>query len=279
MSEVLLPSIEELLLARHPLPEWAAFREVAQRPGYDAQRVDVAAFNVYPSRKGVRVAYEVKRSRRDFLAELDRPDKRFWAEQQFHETYFAVARDVCTPEEVPTGWGLLVLTKAGDKLRRAKVATHRAVGPLSEGVALHLLRRVLTDVQQFTTHRWLLDGKAVTWAELERTAADLAHRRVEIAQRHAVRQVAALRRAGKAFTDAKYHLTEPLAELARLADRPFAARTASPAMLTRAHVRRWAARASRRRVAAVEEALQTLQHQAAAALAVLGDDAGSSTDR
>lgn len=138
------PPIERLLLARHRLPEWAAFAELRAGTGYGRgsdQRFDVAAFNCYPSKRNYRVVYEVKQTRGDFLRELDQPAKRGQAEDFFHETWFAVAKGVCTVEEVPDGWGLITPTKKGDKLRQLKRARPREPEPVPYPMIMSVLRR------------------------------------------------------------------------------------------------------------------------------------------
>lgn len=162
-------TIERLAAARHPLPEWAAFIEVRAGTGYGSraeQRFDVAAFNCYPSNGGYRVVYEVKRSRSDFLRELAAPGKRVQAERFFHETWFAVDRDVCKADEVPDGWGLLVLTKAGDRLRTVKRARPRTPEDAPYSLCLSVLRSACVQAAERPTFD--LDGQTLTEDDLER---------------------------------------------------------------------------------------------------------------
>ncbi len=155
--------LEEMCERRHDARagEWVFFRELANGTGaFSGRRIDVAAFNCWPSKNFHRVAYEVKRSRSDFLRELDQPGKRTWAEQYFHETWFACAPDVCDPAEVPDGWGLLVATKDG-KLRRLKVARSREADPLTAWMMAAILRRAYTQLQQERAKIFRFEGQEV----------------------------------------------------------------------------------------------------------------------
>src|SRR6056300_165794 len=101
-------NLEALVEQRHKLPEWVTVRELPNGTGMSKNgAIDIAAFSCWRASKYVRIAYEVKRSRSDFLRELNTPDKRLWVEQNFHETYFVVSPGICKPEEVPESWGLL----------------------------------------------------------------------------------------------------------------------------------------------------------------------------
>ncbi len=156
-------NLEALIIQRHPLPQWATFDELNNGTGALINgRIDVAAFNVWPSAKCYRVAYEVKRSRRDFLRELSSPEKRAWAEEQFHETYFVCSQNVCTPEEIPDGWGLLLPQKNGEKLRLCKVARTRSPGELNQFIMLAVLRRACEDLHNERTKTYRFAGEIVT---------------------------------------------------------------------------------------------------------------------
>ena len=131
-----------LLEERYPLPEWALIFELSKGTGWSGQegRCDAAAFNCYPSKGYHRLAFEMKTGRGDFLKELDTPKKRAWLEENFHQTYFVCVPGIAKEEEVPDGWGLLVESRSGDKLRRVKVARHRELPPLPESLALSASR-------------------------------------------------------------------------------------------------------------------------------------------
>lgn len=150
--------LEELTAARHQAPEWMTFRELVT---HDNRRIDLATFNTWPSKGGLRRAFEMKRSRSDFLRELDDPEKRKFAETYFHESWFVVTQGVCDPAEVPEGWGLLVTTKNGDKLRRHRVARQRTdPKPIPHQVWMWAMRRVMAAHE---ADKWVrFDGDTVT---------------------------------------------------------------------------------------------------------------------
>ncbi len=165
-------AMEHMIQARHPLPEWATFGEFSNATGSGATgRIDVAAFNVWPSKKGHRVAYEVKRSRSDFLRELNNPEKRAWVEELFHETYFVAEKGVCEPGEIPEGWGLLVVVgKDGDKLRRKVVPKYRDVPDPPYNFVMSLLRRSCADLSSEMSRQFRFDGEEITTKQLEKMA-------------------------------------------------------------------------------------------------------------
>lgn len=161
--------MESLIEARHQLPEWATFREFSNATGAGVSgRIDVAAFNVWPSRKGHRVAYEVKRERSDFLRELAQPEKRAWVEELFHETYFVATKGVCEPHEIPEGWGLLIVVgEAGDKLRRKVVPKYRDVLDPPYDFVMSLLRRSAADLSTELSRTYRFEGEEITSKAIE----------------------------------------------------------------------------------------------------------------
>ena len=165
--------MENLIELRHPLPEWATFREFSNATGGGTGRIDVAAFNVWPSRKGHRIAFEVKRTRGDFLRELKTPEKRAWVEEFFHETYFVTAKGVCEPGEIPEGWGLLVpVGEAGDKLRRKVVPRYRDVPDPPYSFVLSLVRRSQEKLAEELGRSLRFDGNDITREQLAEKAAE-----------------------------------------------------------------------------------------------------------
>jgi hypothetical protein len=71
-----------------------------------SRRVDALAVRLYNSGPPI-VAYEIKVSRGDWLAELKQPDKRVEAEEVAAECRIAAPAGLIPPEELPQGWGLL----------------------------------------------------------------------------------------------------------------------------------------------------------------------------
>lgn len=188
-------TLEELVLARHKLPMWAAFTELRSGTGYGRdgersveQRFDVVAFNCWPSKKGLRVAYEIKRSRSDFLRELSQPEKRDQVEQFFHETWFVASHGVCDRDEIPYGWGLLVRTKKGDKLRSVRRPRARDPEPVPYWMMMSVLRSACRREHELPTFD--LDGREVSSHDLERLVSERVREREErlAADREALRE-------------------------------------------------------------------------------------------
>ena len=98
--------------------EWAFFEELRLGTGYQStkekaiginpeQRLDAWAINLYPSNKFLKVTYEVKVSRSDFLHEIKHPEKRqqgLWVSNEF---YFVTPAGLVERKEVPTECGLI----------------------------------------------------------------------------------------------------------------------------------------------------------------------------
>ncbi|MBP8055118.1 MAG: hypothetical protein KA314_04720 [Chloroflexi bacterium] len=135
--------IYELLEMRHPvngMGEWATFRELNIGTGsFGGRFIDFFAMNLWPSKNYLKVAYEVKVSRADFTKELKYPQKREGAERVANECYFVVPSGLLQFDEIPQGWGLLVMQKDG--LKCAKKAMQRKVEQLPEAFVMSLARR------------------------------------------------------------------------------------------------------------------------------------------
>jgi len=212
--------LESLIEQRHSDPsQWVVIRELRAGVGFSHRGVDraidVAAFNCWPSKGLHRIAYEVKRSRGDFVREIENPKKREWVEKNFHQTYFAASHGVCKPEEVPESWGLFVATKAGDKLRRAKIATHREIEALPELIALSAIRSLSEEYVKRTRRHYYFEGMWIRQEQLDeiiKAALDeeLAPARVSL-QRLTENAAAEATQ----YRDKRLELHEPLRLLAR----------------------------------------------------------------
>lgn len=136
--------IYELLEMRHPvngMGEWATFRELNIGTGsFGGRFIDFFAMNLWPSKNYLKIAYEVKVSRADFTKELKDPQKREGAERIANECYFVVPSGLLQFDEIPQGWGLLVMQKDG--LKCVKKAMQRKLEQLPEAFVMSLARRV-----------------------------------------------------------------------------------------------------------------------------------------
>lgn len=102
--------------------EWGFFEELRCGTGYSnykignhvinpEQRFDAFAINLYPSNKHLRIAYEVKVSRSDFLHEIKNPEKRKSALIFSNEFYFVVPTGLVKKEEIPNECGLIYVSE------------------------------------------------------------------------------------------------------------------------------------------------------------------------
>jgi hypothetical protein len=116
MTKVILKALRR----RHLEKEWAFFEELRAGTGYRKswastgpvpdnphQRFDAWAINLYLSKNFLRVAYEIKVSRSDFLYELKHPEKREQALQLSNCFYFVAPVGLIKPEELPPEAGLI----------------------------------------------------------------------------------------------------------------------------------------------------------------------------
>jgi hypothetical protein len=173
--------LERLLAERYQPGEWALIFELANGVGYSANgHIDAAAFNCWPSKGHHRIAFEVKRTRNDFLRELKTPKKREWVEENFHQCYFVTPHNLVKPGELPEGWGLLYATKKVDKLRQVKQAVHHKVSPLPEVLALAAIR-ACANMAARAQGGYEFEGQTVTKGDLERIVQEKCRRRIEYA--------------------------------------------------------------------------------------------------
>lgn len=140
----------EYLESVHPPPQWAfltGVRSMAGWPAYPKKEryIDAFAMNLWPSTGHLRVAYEVKVSRGDWLRELRSPEKHAAAISLSHRFYFVLADGVWKPEDqakVLTEAGVTVVGHAlnGKWSRDVVRAPTRQVKPMPEGFIAMLLR-------------------------------------------------------------------------------------------------------------------------------------------
>lgn len=144
------------LAKRHSPPKWAFVSEVRLGPmggikyyidGHPHpvtanQRIDAFAMHCFPSKGFIRVGYEVKVSRGDFLNELKNPDKRIATEMFTNVWYFAAPVGMIKPEELPDGWGLVEVN--GDFHRRKVSAPWHEAGNLPLPFIASMFRAINT---------------------------------------------------------------------------------------------------------------------------------------
>lgn len=176
-SSVETRKIIELLKHKHEAPEWAVFVELNVGTGGMGNRfIDFFAFNLYPSKRYLKVAYEIKVSRSDFAHELNQPKKRQAAEELADECYFATPAGMIKPDETPEGWGLIEMTSNGMRIK--KRAMQRTVDQLPIQFVASLARRTTDAGPTLPLSHWLLAGKEVDIQMLQSMASDEVNKRV-----------------------------------------------------------------------------------------------------
>ena len=187
MADIDARHILRLLEARHPLPEWAFFRELRNSTGFPSEerRFDAVAMNCYPSKQFRVIAYEVKVARSDWLKEASDPDKRQFAMLVSNETWFAAPAGVIKEAEVPEGWGLL--TASEKQCRRVVQAPYRESVELPAGFVASCLRRAVELVRDANAQRpiYRLDGADVDEATAREYAETIFEDRVDAIRREA----------------------------------------------------------------------------------------------
>ncbi|MBP8000995.1 MAG: hypothetical protein KA314_09305 [Chloroflexi bacterium] len=138
-TQIILEMLKALHSKNSGRDEWAIFPELNIGTGAKGGRwIDLWAVNMYPSKGNIKIAYEIKASRSDFLRELEDPLKRSGAEAWSNECYFVAPAGLISPKELPEGWGLIELTLSG--LRKKVAAPYREVR-LTEPFIYSVLRR------------------------------------------------------------------------------------------------------------------------------------------
>jgi len=103
----------KLIRQRYPLDRPNGFQthvvleQVPDGTGmYAGHHIDVAVFDLWPSKGLLRSAFEIKVSRSDFIRELQHPNKYKWVLECFHEFWFVAPKDVIQVDELPVnvGW-------------------------------------------------------------------------------------------------------------------------------------------------------------------------------
>lgn len=170
-----------LLRERHPAPEWATFKEVPDSAGFEGQgRIDFFAFNTYPSKRFLRVAYEVKISRADFARELREPGKRGRAEQLANECWFVMPAGMVKPDEIPEGWGLLEVTTSNE-LRVKKQAQYTNVLEPPLGFVALMLRRSSEKAVDVPKVLWKYQGEEIPFDVLTEFATKEVKKQIDTA--------------------------------------------------------------------------------------------------
>lgn len=123
--------VVEHLARSYAAPKWAFFAELRVGTGYIQalddiweQRFDAWAIALWPSKKFLRIAFEVKVTRSDFLSEIKNPQKRQAAMALSNQFYFVTPQGLIKKEEIPDDCGLIEIKPTGGRLITVKAPVH-----------------------------------------------------------------------------------------------------------------------------------------------------------
>jgi hypothetical protein len=134
-----------ILNARYEPPNWVFFSELRFGTGYGRlaeQRLDAWAMHCWPSKKFLKIAFEIKISHGDFLKELKNSRKRSAALSVSNQFYFVSPFGIIQKEEVPSECGLMVVIGEKD-IRVVKEAPYRIANSPTWMFVAALGRRML----------------------------------------------------------------------------------------------------------------------------------------
>ena len=147
MNKLTTEQVTEALRTRYmhngrEADRWAFVREVRNGAGFNASRsCDAIAMGLWPSDGLYLHGHEIKVSRSDWRKELDDPSKSLAFAKHCHYWWIVAPTGVVNLEELPSNWGLLVVSKSL-KVKAAKQATfNKTPEPLTYGFVASLLRR------------------------------------------------------------------------------------------------------------------------------------------
>jgi len=105
--------------------------------------VDMMVFSCWPSRGYLRIVFEIKTSRADFLDELKKPEKRWLAMMYSHQFYFVAPEGIIKGKDLPKGCGWMEVKEKDGKLKLHIVweAPVREASPMPPGLIASVIRR------------------------------------------------------------------------------------------------------------------------------------------
>ena len=100
--------IQGKLRNRYSGSEWAIAFEVPNSTGGGSRRCDCMAMHLWSSKGGYSLhGHEIKKSRSDWLREIDDPSKAEEFARRCHYWWIVAPKGIVKLEELPTNWGLM----------------------------------------------------------------------------------------------------------------------------------------------------------------------------
>lgn len=136
----------DMLRARHDQPRngntraWVYAEEVRVATGFEQQSIDAFALHTWPTKRDLRVAYEIKVSTNDLRRELAQPWKCSAAVALSNQFYLVVGPEVKVPVDLPPEWGVMVVQ--GGRLVATRRAPRRDTDPPPYSFMLSLARNL-----------------------------------------------------------------------------------------------------------------------------------------
>lgn len=155
----------KMIRQRYPLDrpdgyqKYVVLEQVPDGTGINhAHWIDVAVFDLWPSKGLLRSAFEIKVSRSDFIRELQNPNKHKWVLESFHEFWFVAPQDVIQVEELPlrAGW----MCPRGNKLVVKRHAVKNDNPKLDSTLLAAFMRAAAKEISriQLTVAKDILDN-------------------------------------------------------------------------------------------------------------------------
>lgn len=129
--------------------KYVVLEQVPDGTGYGQSRwIDVAVFDMWPSKGLLREAFEIKVSRSDFVRELQNPNKYKWVQESFHCFWFVAPQDVIQLAELPAnvGW----MAPRGNKLVVKRHAVRNPDPKLDDTLLAAFMRAAAKEIVRVT---------------------------------------------------------------------------------------------------------------------------------
>lgn len=136
--------IGALLRTKYPAEEWIFFEELRFGTGYGRNaetEIDAWAMNTWPSKGFLKIAFEIKIYRSDFLKEIQDPNKRKPALSISNQFYFIGPKGLMSKHEMPDECGLMEISPDG-AIKTAKTAPERKISEPTWNFIASLARRI-----------------------------------------------------------------------------------------------------------------------------------------
>lgn len=142
-------------------PRYVCAEHVRNDAGFRASRTaDLIAMDLWPAQGNELIGHEVKVSRADWQTELRDPTKAEAFKRHMDRWYLVAPAGVAQPEELPDGWGLLIVDDAGGtriKVRAPKLTPE----PVPRGLLAAFARATAKTAARMTRREILPDADGV----------------------------------------------------------------------------------------------------------------------